>query len=169
MPLVETSPHQTKTQFDMPDAWLEDKHPQGEPAAAMWTDFLNYVTDPTHIVVSSASFQKASVVYGGQLFGGNQNIHRSGRIESTDDLRDRLSNANDHFRRKAAEVLGDNDAVLFLSHIYQESSITLSDFDACQHGISLAKLTAANFCEIGANFIYITEAGQGFIESVDQK
>ena len=30
----------------------------------------------------------------------------------------------------------------------------------------MAKLTAANFCEVGANVIYITESGQRFIASI---
>ena len=85
------------------------------------------------------------------------------------DVRERLKNANNHFRRKAAEVLGDEEAVLLLANLYRNSNIQLEDFDACRDGIALARLTAANFCEIGARVIYITEAGQGFIESIDQE
>ena len=81
-------------------------------------------------------------------------------------LHQRLDNANRHFRRKAAEVLNDEAAVLLLAQLYEQSTITLSGFDSCKHGVSLAKLTAANFCEVGANLIYITEAGQKFTESI---
>ncbi len=83
-----------------------------------------------------------------------------------DDLGTRLNNANNHFRRKAAEVLGDENATLLLARLYQETSIRLAEFNPCQSGIPLARLTAANFCAIGANVIYITEAGQAFIESI---
>ena len=83
-----------------------------------------------------------------------------------DDLDTRLNSVNNHFRRKAADVLGDEHATMLLARLYQETSIRLVDFDACQNGIPLARLTAANFCAIGANVIYITEAGQAFIESI---
>ena len=156
MPPVKMLPNVSQIPSDMPNIWVEDKHQPGDPSAAMWTDIRQYVADPA--VISNPE----------RLFGGNLTSRRSGRIDSTSDLRDRLTNANNHFRKKAADVLGDDDAVLLLSRLYHESSIKHSDFDACQHGISLAKLSAANFCEIGANFIYITEAGQGFIESIDQ-
>ena len=88
---------------------------------------------------------------------------------SDETLRQRLNNANNLFRRKAAEVLGDEDAVMLLADLYQQSSINRGDLDVCPRGLALAKLTAAHFCEIGANVVYITEAGQSFIESVDQK
>ena len=90
-------------------------------------------------------------------------------LDVTEELRQRLNNANNHFRWKAAEVLGDEDAVRLLVKLYQRSTIRIAELDTCQDGISLARLTAANFCEIGANLVYITEAGQGFIESLDQK
>ncbi len=86
--------------------------------------------------------------------------------DSTEDLRRRLENANSHFRRKAASVLGDDDAIWLLSTLYQTSSIEIVEVDTCKYGIGLAKLTAANFCEIGANVVYITEAGQNFIKSI---
>lgn len=88
---------------------------------------------------------------------------------SEETLRQRLTNANNHFRRKAAEVLGDEDAVMLLANLYQQSSINRGDLDVCPRGLALAKLTAANFCEIGATVVYITEAGQSFIESLDQE
>ena len=89
------------------------------------------------------------------------------KANEVEELRQRLENANNHFRWKAAEVLGDEDAVRLLIKLYQRSTIRIAEFDLCQDGISLARLTAANFCEIGANLIYVTEAGQRFIESLD--
>ena len=85
---------------------------------------------------------------------------------STGNLRRRLDDANRHFRRKASAVLGDEDAVRLLAKVYQVVTLDLEEFDTCEEGIALAKLTAANFCEIGANVIYITEAGQSFIEEL---
>ena len=84
------------------------------------------------------------------------------------DLRSRLDNANNHFRRKAAEVFGNEQAVLLLANLYQQSNLKIKDFDFCKEGLVLAKLTAANFCEIGSKVIYITEAGRDFIEVLDQ-
>lgn len=86
-----------------------------------------------------------------------------------DSLRERLDNANNHFRKKAAEVFGDGDAVRLLARLYQAVTVDIADFDARKDGVSLAKLTAANFCEIGAKSIYITEAGQNFIDAVNSE
>ena len=87
----------------------------------------------------------------------------------TEELRQRLNMANNHFRWKAAEVFGDEDAVRLLAELYQRSTIKLAEFDTGRQGIALARLTAANFCEVGAKIIYITEAGQRFIEWLKQK
>lgn len=83
-----------------------------------------------------------------------------------EELRQRLESANAHFRWKAAAVLGDEDATRLLATLYQVFNIEISELDMRKNGIALAKLTAANFCEIGANVIYITDAGQDFIESI---
>lgn len=87
---------------------------------------------------------------------------------STNQLQQRLDNANRHFKRKSSEVFGDEYAIRLLAKLYQSINIDLEEFDTCQHGIALAKLTAANFCEIGAKYIYITEAGQRFIEALNK-
>ena len=85
---------------------------------------------------------------------------------ATETMRQRLSNANSFFQRKASEVLTDEAALKLLAALYQDVVIEISEFDVCKNGISLAKLTAANFCEIGGDVIYITEAGQRFIDSI---
>ena len=85
---------------------------------------------------------------------------------SAEDLRQRLEDANAYFRWKAAAVLGDEDAVRLLATLYQIFTIKISELDMSKNGIALAKLTAANFCEVGANVIYITDAGQRFIKSI---
>lgn len=86
----------------------------------------------------------------------------------TDELRQRLSNANAHFRRKAADVLDDEEALQLLCDLYETVVINISEFDPCVNGIALSRLTAANFCEVGANVIFITDSGRRFVESIDQ-
>ena len=88
---------------------------------------------------------------------------------STENLRERLANANDHFQRKATEVFNDEAALKLLAAMYRNVVVDISEFDARENGISLAKLTAANFCEVGAKVIYITEAGQRFINSIEDE
>lgn len=87
-------------------------------------------------------------------------------IPETLSLRQRLDNANSYFRRKASEVFNDEAALRLLARLYQDIIVEIQDFDSCASAIPLAKLTAANFCEVGANSIYITEPGQRFIESI---
>ncbi len=87
--------------------------------------------------------------------------------DSAEELRHRLANANDYFQRKASEVLNDDLALRLLAALYQATIVDTSEVDTCQHGIALAKLTAANFCEIGADVIYITKSGQQFIDAIN--
>ena len=86
--------------------------------------------------------------------------------DSMSNLRFRLDRANRHFRQKAAAVLRDKNAVLLLAALYKQSNMRAEEFDTCAHGISLAKLAAADFCDIGSESIYITIAGREFIESI---
>ena len=85
---------------------------------------------------------------------------------SAEPLRQRLANANGYFRRKAVEVLNDEASLNLLLALHGEVVVDISRFDSCENGIPLAKLTAANFCEVGAKVIYITEAGQLFVDSL---
>ena len=85
-----------------------------------------------------------------------------------DELRQRLEDANDYFKRKAADVLNDEHALGLLCDLYETVVIDISEFDSCLNGISLSKLTAANFCEVGAKVIFITASGRRFVESIDQ-
>lgn len=86
--------------------------------------------------------------------------------ESPMALSQRLDNANTYFRRKAAEVLDDESALTFLHGLYQDVVIDLDNCGVSADGVALAKLTAANFCEVGANVISITISGRRFLESV---
>lgn len=87
-------------------------------------------------------------------------------FSSEQELQHRLDNANDYFGRKASEVLNDEAALKLLAALYQLGVIETSDIDWCESGIPVAKLTAANFCQIGAKVVYVTESGQRFIESI---
>ena len=89
-------------------------------------------------------------------------------VAPRDALRTRLANVNDHFKRKAAEVINDEDALGLLCLIYESIVVNIAEFDACEHGVSLSKLTAANFCEVGAEVIHITESGRRFIDSINE-
>ena len=66
-------------------------------------------------------------------------------------------------------MFSDADAIRLLAKLYKSINLDIDDFDSCQQGIALSKLTAANFCEIGAKVIYITEAGQKFIEALNSE
>ena len=132
-------------------AW-EDTHDEEEQSGANWT-----------------SVNRRLFLFQVRRAFSSQKRQHAETVSETEELRQRLDNANNHFRWKAAEVFSDEDAVRLLIKLYQRSTIRIAEFDICQDGISLARLTAANFCEIGANLVYITEAGQGFIESLDQK
>ena len=75
----------------------------------------------------------------------------------------RLDRANRHFRRKAGAVFNDANALDLLTRMNTQILVETSDFDFCNDGRSLAKLTAANFCDVGANGIFITDRGRRFI------
>ena len=81
-------------------------------------------------------------------------------------LQQRLARANAYFRRKAAGVLTDDTAVRLLADLYQHGLIEFERFNSVRHGIPLAKISAAGFCEIGATAIYITLSGERFIGSL---
>ena len=94
------------------------------------------------------------------------NKPRSESMDAHQNLRRRLSQANAYFARKADEVFIDELSLKLLAALYEQTVVSMSEFDVGTSGPSLARLAAANFCEIGANVIYITEAGQQFVESV---
>ena len=75
-------------------------------------------------------------------------------------LKQRLDNTNDLFRRKATEVVGDPEASDLLVKLNKATTLDMLTFDFAANGRALAKLTAANYAEIGATFIYITNSGQ---------
>ena len=75
----------------------------------------------------------------------------------------RLDRANRHFRLKAGAVFNDPDALDLLTRMNSQILVETSDFDFCNDGRSLAKLTAANFCDVGTNGIFITDRGRRFI------
>ena len=82
------------------------------------------------------------------------------------ELRDRLANANDYFARKAGDVLIDELALRLLATLYQEVVVDSSETGVSPLGIALAKLTAANLCEVDADSVFITKSGQKFIDAI---
>ena len=89
-----------------------------------------------------------------------------GDAESVQELRDRLANANDYFARKAGDVLIDELALRLLATLYQEVVVDSSETGVSPLGIALAKLTAANLCEVDADSVFITKSGQKFIDAI---
>ena len=154
--------------------WLEDAHEdEGRYGAtgSLW------ITAPVNDVSVGPIFGREephrrdamSTYWGNTKLNWRPTTHRSESMKSTESLRQRLANVNNHFRRMAAVVLGDEDAVRLLAELYQSFNLDIEDLDTCQQGIALAKLTAANFCEVGVKVIYITEAGQSFIEALHKE
>ena len=82
------------------------------------------------------------------------------------DLRTRLHAANEYFVQKTTEVMIDEHAVTLLAELYENVTIDIDDFDTRSNAMSLARLTAANFVEVGARIIHITVFGRKFIESL---
>ena len=82
------------------------------------------------------------------------------------ELRQRLHNANAYLRRKAAEVLTDDSAIRLMAILYQDAVIDLDYFQDAEHGLALAKLATAGFCEIGVTAVWITDAEHRFMASL---
>ena len=80
-----------------------------------------------------------------------------------------LDDMNRHFRRKAASVINDGASLRLLAEMYSKKVVETSEFDFCRDGRSLAKLTAAHFCEVGVNGIYITDRGYRFFDFLKTK
>ena len=57
-----------------------------------------------------------------------------GPIEQMEELRQRLTNANDFFRRKAGEVLNDEAALRLLADFHDDVVVELADFDQGRNG-----------------------------------
>ena len=91
---------------------------------------------------------------------------RTEAVITNRDLRQRLDSVNTYFGRKADEVFIDESALNLLAALYDKIVVPTSEVDVGTQGAALARLTAANFCEVGANVIYITEAGQLFVDSI---
>ena len=168
MPVTDNFVHSAGILDDKGHVWFEETHQEETPSTAIWTNVSHVPGHTSYILFASLHDSGQFGMQVGQTLDSRRS-HHAVKVDETEELRQRLDNANNHFRWKAAEVLGDEDAVRLLIELYQQSTIRIAEFDACQDGISLARLTAANFCEVGANLIYITEAGQRFIESLDKR
>lgn len=78
----------------------------------------------------------------------------------------RLYLMNSYFKRKASEVLIDEQSLVLIAYLYENISIERNNFNYKDDSLALSKLTAANFCAIGENNIFITDAGIDFIKSI---
>ena len=133
----------------------------------IYSSFHNIAETLRHVEEISKSADLITLDWEQPAF--EQHLPMTRRVDTssvTEDLRQRLANANDYFHRKATEVFNDKAALELLKVMYRDVVMEISNFDGCENGIPLAKLTAANFCEVGAKVIYITEAGQRFIDSL---
>ena len=86
--------------------------------------------------------------------------------DAINDLRRRLHAANEYFVQKTTEVMIDEHAVTLLADLYEKITVDIDDFDSCHNAVALARLSAANFVEVGARIIHITVFGRKFIESL---
>ena len=102
------------------------------------------------------------------LEGMPQPVETSWEFDHQND-RVRLDDLKQHLRRKAAAVVNDDAALSLLASMYSKRVVETAAFDFCQDGRALAKLTAAHFCEIGANTVYITYRGQRFMDVLKAK
>lgn len=89
------------------------------------------------------------------------------RSSPTSVMRLRMKKVSQHFRHKAGAVLGDGGALRLLADLYEGGAIDKEAMGLCRRCSSLAKLTAANFCEVGVNVVYITPAGRRFIDRIE--
>ena len=159
--MVQTSAKSKKPQLSSHyEDWV---HPAFRPAGWEYLDCLGYFAPDCWPGDSCENWPSA--VNAPQVL---VNTPAPDPADSPSSLRQRLDNANRYFRRKASEVFTDAEAMELLDSLYRDVVIDIEDFDACKHGLPLAMLTAANFCEIGANIIYITDSGIRFIESLKQ-
>ena len=103
--------------------------------------------------------------------------HHSGRFipmdaeplqpDPVEEMSFELERVTSHFRRKVGAVLGDDPALRLLADLYEVGSMEKAELDLCRRCGPLAKLTAANLCEVGVNVIYITPAGRRLIKTIE--
>ena len=168
MSTAKVSPRTPKTHEDVSRGWwVEDIDQEAEQPGASWR--VAYVDPFATRSATRGSYGRVPRLRHARHVADLYWHHRVPGKNETEELRQRLDNANNYFRRMAADVFGDEESIKLLVDLYQKTAIKLSEFDASRRGIALSRLTAAHFCEVGYNLIYITEAGQRFIEWLNQK
>ena len=152
------------------DQWAVNDSPPGN----LWeTD----VPEESMIQIAPLDRRYAAWSYGersqfSRIVDANATVYISFTRGDTDRARQlerRLARANSYFSRKAAEVFVDDNALQLLDNLYDDIVVNQSDFDVSGMALALAKLTAAGFVEIGANVVYITEAGQRYVLSIEER
>lgn len=152
--MVQQAANRTRRTSHNPSAWADVGHQTHD-----WSEANCMASQPDSRPRPQFADQMPGIVH--QVLSHQ----RFGAIASSD-LRQRLENANAHFRRKAGQVLDDADAMQFLDDLYNSVVVDIPDTEISKAGICLAKLTAANFCEVGGNVVYITYSGRRFVESI---
>lgn len=136
---------------------------QSPPAAGMdWGVHLGHPRQELRLRMDFQRERQDAGLFGSRSLGG-WNYGGQSQV----DLKRRLDNANRYFRRKAAAVFNDRAAMDLLETLYKYVVVATEEFNFCEDGRALAKLAAANFAEIGANGIFITESGQRFIDNIN--
>ena len=87
----------------------------------------------------------------------------------TAELEQRLASLGAYLSRKAGAVFGDDDSLSMLATLNEALTVKLDEFGVSARGLTLAKLTAAGFVDIGANVVSITPAGERFIVAIEEK
>ena len=89
--------------------------------------------------------------------------------ENQPTLQESLDSANRLFQDRATEVLNDPLSIELLVGLHHVATIQLELIDTVRYALPLAKLTAANFCRIGVNDIWVTDTGNDFIKSLESQ
>lgn len=87
-----------------------------------------------------------------------------GEADPGESPEERLEDVNRHLRRMAGAVLNDDQAVRLIGQLRERK--VLEREEVLDQAVPLARLAAANFCEVGAESIWITHAGMVFVDSI---
>lgn len=77
-----------------------------------------------------------------------------------------LERINRHFAWRKAQVLADDTTLRLLAVLYEKGAIDKNEFDGAKWAFPLARLAAANMCEVGAAVVSISEFGQFTVQEI---
>ena len=84
--------------------------------------------------------------------------------EHEDQLQARVENESSHLRRMVAAVVNDQEALRLMARLHDRESIETKELE--DSAIPLAKITAANFAQVGAHLVHVTGPGRKFVQSI---